>query len=708
MQKKSSDRRNYYRIRTVFPIVLSIYQSGKTKILYKRFQGFTKNISSTGLCVEISELDENISDCLSNDYIHTVDIDVPFSDNDIVAKIEIVWNEKVIQNNKNKYLLGVRFLDLDSMEGKRLVRFARHNIYQPYIISFLMVLLVFGLFVSVQKFMRASKGLELKTNALNVTESKLKMMQYERDKLESRLVAFNRQLYVLKDKIKKYDTEEKSLEKNLSDKNQQIEKIAGTSDISKTEYEKMKKELELAKKEEQDAKIMAGDYLTEKWQIEGELKRILKEKQDLIAELTNVKSSKDNLEKEIEKIESVSDWLVYNVVLENGITITGEFVSENEMEIKLKVGKGILNVEKAWIKRIKEISLRSKMELQKKYEKEELTVQDRTIAPAKIIDSSGIPKIEVRENRIFVNNKLFYLKGMAYGIEYPKLEGGMKDFNKIPESVFENDFKLMKKAGVNVIRTYEPLNDKLLNLAKKYDLKVIENICYPTGTTDYSSKMHQSLLIEKAVETVLKHRNNEAILMWSIWNDAPWVWGVGGTPFAQFSVEQVNTFLKKIYDEVKKIDSRHPITASNVLGFEGSELGFDFLDVLGFNAYLGGLDWFVPEDAVSTVKELVAVSNKYKKPVIILETGFSTFVEGLNQAEVLTKQIEILGDSIAGIGIFQWADGWNKAGIKDKQDTNIEEHWGIMTGYREPKTGYYAVEKMYNSIPDESKGYSKK
>jgi len=320
------------------------------------------------------------------------------------------------------------------------------------------------------------------------------------------------------------------------------------------------------------------------------------------------------------------------------------------------------------------------------------------------------PKISIKDRRIYVNDKLYYIKGVAYGINYPKCPGGMKGYRMIPFSVFEKDFKMMEEAGINTIRTYEPLPEELLDLALKHNIMVIENVVYPTSTTRYNSKKELTALKDEAKRNVEAHKNHPAILAWSIWNDAPFTWGPGGNVVKRYTFKKVNNFLKEIYLAVKSVDETHPITGSNMLGQEGTELGFDFLDIIGVNAYIGGHGrWLGEEEAEATIETLVEYSKKYNKPVVILETGYSTYIKTNvrkeSQYEVISKQIKITGEKIAGITIFQWSDGWWKAGHPEVHNKHIEEHWGIVTGYRKPKSGLKAVSELFNSIPTESKGY---
>jgi hypothetical protein len=328
-------------------------------------------------------------------------------------------------------------------------------------------------------------------------------------------------------------------------------------------------------------------------------------------------------------------------------------------------------------------------------------------------ETEELPRICTIDERIYVDGKLFFIKGMAYGINYPKVPGGMNGYGQIPNEVFEKDFEMMQAVGVNCIRTYEPIPTELLDMAYEHGIYVIENIVYPNSETNYESPQELQNLIMEAKVHAQEHMDHPAILMWSLWNDAPFSWGRSGNIVRRYGFETVNNFMREIYMAVKEIDSEHLITGSNMLGHEGYDLGFDFLDVIGVNAYIGGHGrWISDEKAKKMVKELVDFSKEYKKPVVVLETGYSTYVTSKSrketQADVLRKQIQVIGESIAGIFIFQWSDGWWKAGRPEIHDRHIEEHWGIVTGYREPKEGYAEIKRLFNAIPTESYGYNSK
>lgn len=324
----------------------------------------------------------------------------------------------------------------------------------------------------------------------------------------------------------------------------------------------------------------------------------------------------------------------------------------------------------------------------------------------KSVDFSNGAKVTCDERNIYVDGKIFYIKGVCYSLT----AGSKQSFQDISPDIWEKDFKMMREAGINTIRSYEPLPLPILDLAHKYDLKVIENICYPSEKTDYSSKADLEKMKRIALTYIERDKNHPAILMWSIWNDMPFRWSKDGSILNKHDMTVIHFFLKELYDAVKKADKDHPITGSNILGENGEEIGFDFLDVLSYNAFLGISDWFAGKFDLKLAKRQIDkierfASLKNRKPGLIMETGYSTYCKANDQGRVIEAQIKSAGSKVAGVIIFQWSDGWEKSGNPLIHDDHIEEHWGIVDAQRNKKSGYNAVSQIFGMIPTNSRGY---
>ncbi|MBN2190164.1 MAG: hypothetical protein JW728_03025, partial [Candidatus Aureabacteria bacterium] len=82
------------------------------------------------------------------------------------------------------------------------------------------------------------------------------------------------------------------------------------------------------------------------------------------------------------------------------------------------------------------------------------------------------PDIRVKGKNIYVNGKKFYIKAVAYGYASPGMDPNGTDAHADMD-MFEKDFRMMKEAGINTIRTYKPLPSKILDIAEKHGLFVI-------------------------------------------------------------------------------------------------------------------------------------------------------------------------------------------------------------------------------------------
>ncbi len=273
---------------------------------------------------------------------------------------------------------------------------------------------------------------------------------------------------------------------------------------------------------------------------------------------------------------------------------------------------------------------------------------------AESIGAEGGPRIVTTDERnIYVDGKLFFVKGVSYSSDY----GPKHLYGEIPKAIWEKDFEMIKKAGVNTIRTYGPLPVEMLDLAYKHGIMVIENVCYPSDRTRYDSAVDLEKLRREAITYVKRDKDHPAILMWSIWNDMPFTWGKRGNILHRYDRKVVDNFLKSIYDAIKEEDPNHPVTGSNIMEKVGEDIGFEFLDVLGVNAYLGISDWFDGKFdltlAKSQMKKIERMTSlTHKKPGLIMETGYSTYCKRYSQGKVITTQIQAVGTKLAGVIIF--------------------------------------------------------
>ena len=93
---------------------------------------------------------------------------------------------------------------------------------------------------------------------------------------------------------------------------------------------------------------------------------------------------------------------------------------------------------------------------------------------------------KIKDGWFYVNGEKFFIKGVGYSPCRPGISpGGHVDINLI-----EKDFKLIKEAGFNTVRTWGPMGKEWLDMAKKYNLMVIQGIWIDPNRDNYDDKAY--------------------------------------------------------------------------------------------------------------------------------------------------------------------------------------------------------------------------
>lgn len=309
-------------------------------------------------------------------------------------------------------------------------------------------------------------------------------------------------------------------------------------------------------------------------------------------------------------------------------------------------------------------------------------------------------KVAVNGRTILVEDKPYMIKGICY---HPVPKGSDKrSFVNLSE-----DLDLMKEAGVNTIRVYEPIREKaVLDQIAAEGFKVIIGFGYNQGGSyDIRSGSY--------IEYVKKYKNHKAILLWELGNEYNYhpQWFNG-------DIANWYAIMNKSSKRIHEIDNQHPVTTAH--GELPDELAMSLcpdIDVWGMNVYR----WDKPD---KIFKEWAAISDK---PMYLSEAGGDSFMTsakngydaGVNekaQADANGKILESIfnnTDVCSGVALFSFTDGWWKAGDNATQDvggiapnstgvpydgTPNEEYWGIVDIDRNKKETFGVLKKAYLSV----------
>lgn len=294
---------------------------------------------------------------------------------------------------------------------------------------------------------------------------------------------------------------------------------------------------------------------------------------------------------------------------------------------------------------------------------------------------SSLPAF-VNGRELIVNNKAVALKGVNWN---PVRKGSRKGWNDVDFRGFvEVDSELMAAAGINAVRTYEPILDvEVLDVLWQKNIQVL-NTAYIAEKAD-----HNSILA-----LVNKLKDHPAILMWVIGNE----WNYNGL-YADLSKEEATARVDEVSRMIKKVDGNHPVaTVYGQLPGPETLAALPAVDVWGVTAY----------DGLSFGKLFDDWAMLTHKPMFLAEFGadaYNTLTESLDEADQamatvsLTNEIVLhstqRGGVCSGGFLFELADEWWKDihGNPDSHDVggaapgagpfpdNVfnEEYWGVVS-----------------------------
>ena len=312
------------------------------------------------------------------------------------------------------------------------------------------------------------------------------------------------------------------------------------------------------------------------------------------------------------------------------------------------------------------------------------------------INSYGI-EVKIENNTMVVNGESFYMKGICY---HPvKIGKTKRSFDNL-----DDDLILMKEAGINTIRVYEPIDDiNVLDKLADAGIKVVISF-------GYNQKGKFDIVSGTFINYVRKYKNHEAILMWELGNEYNYnpQW-FGGDINNWYKAMELVSQIIQIEDPDRLVSSAHgDLPSKDALNIASS------IQVWGMNVYR----WDKP---ASIFSEWQAISDK---PMYFAELGADSYMtkatnkytKGINeQAQADANEIilnEVLSNYDKNIGsfVFQFTDGLWKAGNPSKQDTGgsapnsdgtpydgtaNEEYWGIVDIKRNKKITFDVIKNAF-------------
>jgi len=308
--------------------------------------------------------------------------------------------------------------------------------------------------------------------------------------------------------------------------------------------------------------------------------------------------------------------------------------------------------------------------------------------------------ISINGRDILVNDSVYTIRGICY---HPVPKGSdQRSFDNLKE-----DLALMKEAGINTIRVYEPITElSVLDKIHESGLKVIIGFGYNQGGEN-------DILSGTFIDYVNTFKNHEAILMWELGNEYNY-----HPEWFQGDMKNWYTAMNNAAKLIHEQDPLHPVTTAH--GELPDALALSMcpnIDVWGMNVYR----WDNPEEIFS---QWAAVSDKpmylseagADSYMTIEKSGYSKGANELAQADATTNILDATfrnQEICSGVTLFAFVDELWKAGNNDVLDTGgwapnssgvpydgapNEEYWGIVDIDRNKKKAFQIVKEKYTNL----------
>ena len=287
-------------------------------------------------------------------------------------------------------------------------------------------------------------------------------------------------------------------------------------------------------------------------------------------------------------------------------------------------------------------------------------------------------RIKIKGDWFYLNGKRFFVNAVGYSGWRPHQWPGT---DKVNLKLVDLDFKRIKEAGFNTVRTWAALSEEELKLARKYNLFVIQGI-WIDPNLNFSDPRATRIALNKVKNIVEYSKKYDNIIMYLVMTEP------SQEAVLSAGIDKTLKFFKEIKQTIKAIDNK-PVSMDSwiPLGF----LDHSFWDVVTFNAFM-----FTPESINRTIgfknyvhwiKENLAKD----KPLFIGETGgFSVSEKRLNdlnfggnsEEEQARGDIESIQKAIAagaaGVCTVSWIDTWHYPSNPNVHNNHPWEWNGIL------------------------------
>ena len=314
-----------------------------------------------------------------------------------------------------------------------------------------------------------------------------------------------------------------------------------------------------------------------------------------------------------------------------------------------------------------------------------------------ISERFGVRKIEVQGKRILLNGRELKIKGVNRYDFYGKFGPNP------PRELVVEDLRMIKKAGVNLIRVHYPNSPELLSLFDEMGFLMMEELPLNWWGQDWWGKgAQQDAGVLKPASTALekmirRDKNHPSIIIWSMCNECATNNEIG------ISV------MRELIKQTKELDKTRLVTFV-ASGDARPHLAFEQADIVCFNIYYGVFSGekcphFAQLDSLVRLpsqRHIEEQRRHFDKPIIITEFG-TRGIKGICgdvhysedfQGRYIEKVWEAINNvpDVAGGVLWCWADYHHR---RELIDYAVFGPYGVVTTDRKAKKSLESFAKIF-------------
>jgi GT2 family glycosyltransferase len=285
----------------------------------------------------------------------------------------------------------------------------------------------------------------------------------------------------------------------------------------------------------------------------------------------------------------------------------------------------------------------------------------------------GQPRIRAVAKFFFAGEEKFFLKGVTYGPFRPDAQGNYLG----SPATLGTDIRLMREAGVNLVRVYHTPPEWFLEQCLEAGIRVLVTVPWSKHVEFLKERAARRAIVESLQRTVRANAGHPAIFGYLVGNE------ISSTMVRWLGVRRVTEFVETLVRIGREID---PTALFSYATYPPTEyLLPQNVDFFCFNVYLHNQREFE--------RYLLRLQNlTEERPLILGEFGMDTIRHSQEeQAELLSWHLDsVTRCGLAGTILFAWTDEW----FTGEQEIT-DWAFGIVTRDRQPKKSFYTLRDRF-------------